>query len=365
MSEATEAPHPVPTRANPDHAIRLLAQRHASTEGKRVWVADENWSDSDILSPARFDDSTLIVTNRIDIYRSHIHHHRHVELSDFAFEKAVSGEVDALFFRVSKEKPVVHHVINTSARLLRQGGELYLTGNKSDGTKTYFDKAKELLGVGGAEWKKEKHGAYCGRLTKSSSAATPLDCEDYHDLRPIAELDDARFDSKPGIFGWNKIDRGSALLIEQLPRFIRELERPPATLLDLGCGFGYLAVMAGKQLEIPVTATDNNVAAVAACERNMKMNGIGGNVLLDDCGGDIDSQFDAILCNPPFHRGFSTQGQLTQRFLRSCQRLLAPGGAALFVVNQFIPLETMATPHFTSLERLGENGSFKLVSLRH
>ncbi len=123
MSEASEAAHRVPTRAHSDHAIRLLAQQHAGTEGKRVWVADENWSDSDIHSLAQFDDSTLIVTNRIDIYRSHIHHrYPHVELSDFAFEKAVSGEVDALFFRVSKEKPVVHHVINTSARLLRQGG---------------------------------------------------------------------------------------------------------------------------------------------------------------------------------------------------------------------------------------------------
>ena len=354
----------MPTPSTPDHALQLLAQQYAGTEGRRVWVADENWPDSDIPSPVQFDD-TLIVTNRIDVYRSHIHHHAHVELSDFAFEEAANGEIDALFFRVSKEKPVVHHVINASAQLLREGGALYLTGNKGDGTKTYFDKAKEVLGVGDAQWKKAKHGAYGGRLTRSSSTATPLDCQDYPNLRPIAELDDARFDSKPGIFGWNKIDLGSALLIEHLPRFVRELSPPPATLLDLGCGFGYLAVMAGKQLGIPITATDNNVAAVAACEHNMEMNAISGNVMLDDCGSAIDSQFDAILCNPPFHRGFSTQGQLTQRFLQGCHRLLAPGGAALFVVNQFIPLETLATPHFARIDRFGENGSFKLVSLRH
>ena len=358
---------------NPDYAIQLLAQRYGENSGNRVWVADENWSGAESGPGAgiRFDEATLIVTNRIDISRSHtaLPDPPLVELSDFVFHKAVSGEVDALFYRVSKEKPLVHHVINCSARLLRQGGSLYLTGHKDEGTKTYYEKAKLQLGAAGATWKKAKHGAYCGHLIKSfaaesSTTAAPLPCQDYPDLRPVTEVAEARFYSKPGIFGWDKIDQGSALVIEELPRFIQELEQPPTGLLDLGCGFGYLAVMAGKRLKIPITATDNNVAAIAACEHNMKTNAVPGSVVLDDCGRDIDSQFDVILCNPPFHRGFSTSSQLTQGFLENCRRLLAPGGAALFVVSKFIPLETLAAPYFTAVDRVGTDGSFKLVRLR-
>jgi len=349
--------------SDPDHALSLLAERYAETQGKRIWVADENSSAPDAAS-LRFGDDTVIVTNRIDIHRVHARQHPFIELSDFRFEQAPAGEIDAVFYRVSKEKSVVHHVINRSSQLLKLGGSLFLAGYKGDGTRTYFDKAKQLFG-GAAEWKKAKHGAYCGRLTKSSETVEEqLETQDYSDLRPIAELGDVRFLSKPGIFGWNKIDEGSALLIEGLPAFLGGLTRPPATLLDLGCGFGYLAVMAGKQLEIPITATDNNIAATAACERNIEINGIEGEVLLDDCGTGIDSRFDALLCNPPFHQGFSSEGELTQRFVEACRRLLAPGGAALFVVNQFIPLEAVArTAGFDGVDVLSDNGSFKLIRL--
>ena len=350
--------------ATPDHSIQLLAELCASAGGRRVWVADENASAAS--SRFQFDEETLIVTNRIDVYRSHLHQRHLIELSDFSFEKASAGEIDAIFYRVSKEKPLVHHVLNSSAQLLRDGGSLYLAGNKGDGTKSYYDKARQLLGVEEAVWKKEKHGAYCGHVTKSSTAAqTPLDTQSYPELRLVTEVEGVRFYSKPGIFGWSKTDQGSALLIERLPGFIQTLGRLPTGVLDLGCGFGFLAVMAGRQLQVPITATDNNVAAVAACKHNMEINGIRGQVLLDDCGSDIDAQFDAILCNPPFHQGFSTQSQHTQGFLQHCQRLLAPGGAALFVVNQFIPLESMAAPLFSRVERFCGDGSFKLITLRH
>ena len=320
--------------ATPDHSIQLLAELCASAGGRRVWVADENASAAS--SRFHFDEQTLIVTNRIDVYRSHLHQRHLIELSDFSFEKASAGEIDAIFYRVSKEKPLVHHVLNSSAQLLRDGGSLYLAGNKGDGTKSYYDKARQLLGVEEAVWKKEKHGAYCGHVTKSSTAAqTPLDTQSYPELRLVTEVEGVRFYSKPGIFGWNKTDQGSALLIERLPGFIQTLGRPPTGVLDLGCGFGFLAVMAGRQLQVPITATD------------------------------IDAQFDAILCNPPFHQGFSTHSQHTQGFLQHCQRLLAPGGAALFVVNQFIPLESMAAPLFSRVERFCGDGSFKLITLRH
>ena len=349
--------------SDPDHALSLLAERYTETQGKRIWVADENSSDTDAAS-LRFDDGTLIVTNRIDIYHAHTPQHPLVELSDFRFERAPAGQIDAVFYRVSKEKPVAHHVINSSNQLLKLGGSLFLAGYKGDGTRTYVDKAKQLFG-GAADWKKAKHGAYCGQLTKSSeTAGEQLETQDYTRLRPITEPGDVRFLSKPGIFGWNKIDEGSALLIEGLPAFIGSLARAPASLLDLGCGFGYLAVMAGKLLEVPITATDNNIAATAACERNMEINGIEGAVLLDDCGTGIDSRFDALLCNPPFHRGFSNEGELTQRFTEACRRLLAPGGAALFVVNQFIPLEAVArTAGFDGVDVLSNNRSFKLIRL--
>ena len=82
-------------------------------------------------------------------------------------------------------------------------------------------------------------------------------------------------------------------------------------------------------------------------------------------GDGIDEQFDTILCNPPFHSGFSVDDQLAVKFLSQTQRLLNRSGQALFVVNTFIPLEHKAKLFFERIDVVANNGSFKLISLKH
>ena len=88
-------------------------------------------------------------------------------------------------------------------------------------------------------------------------------------------------------------------------------------------------------------------------------------MLATDAGDGIDEQFDTILCNPPFHSGFSVDDQLAVKFLSQTQRLLNRSGQALFVVNTFIPLEHKAKPYFERIDVVANNGSFKLISLKH
>jgi 16S rRNA (guanine1207-N2)-methyltransferase len=51
------------------------------------------------------------------------------------------------------------------------------------------------------------------------------------------------------------------------------------------------------------------------------------------------------------------------KFLSAAKRLLANTGQALFVVNNFIPLEHKAKDYFRYIEVLANSGSFKLVAL--
>ena len=82
-----------------------------------------------------------------------------------------------------------------------------------------------------------------------------------------------------------------------------------------------------------------------------------------DAGDLVQGSFDLLLCNPPFHQGFTVDGTLGNKFLNSANRLLATGGQALFVVNSFIPLEQGAKQYFRRVEVLANNGSFKLVAM--
>lgn len=66
-----------------------------------------------------------------------------------------------------------------------------------------------------------------------------------------------------------------------------------------------------------------------------------------------------------FHQGFSVDGDMAVKFLSATKRLLNRSGQALFVVNNFIPLEQKAKAYFRYIDVLANNGSFKLVALAH
>jgi 16S rRNA (guanine1207-N2)-methyltransferase len=119
---------------------------------------------------------------------------------------------------------------------------------------------------------------------------------------------------------------------------------------------------AGPATEL--VCTDNNAAALQACRHNLQQAGLKGEVLASDAGDRLQRSFDTILCNPPFHSGFSVDGDLTDRFLMAAQRLLKPTGTACFVVNQHIPLERKATGRFADISLWLDNGKFRLVRLR-
>nr|WP_246386825.1 methyltransferase [Litorivivens lipolytica] len=278
------------------------------------------------------------------------------------FELGEYQGIRRIYYRVSKEKPLVHHCINQALALLPPGGELVLSGEKGDGIKTYYDKARALVGAE-KSLKKLKGNAFLGRIVKQSEPSGLLDDSDYCSLRPITDSPAPGLFSKPGVYGWQKIDRGSALLIEALQALKPDPERVQ-TLLDLGCGYGYLSVLAHQLLpQTRIVATDNNAAAIAACQQNFAEHAIKGEVVAADCAQGIEQSFDCVLCNPPFHKGFDVHGDLTRLFLERAAERLKPGGRALFVVNQFIALEQKAEGLFARSERVLEGQGFKVLLL--
>ncbi len=252
---------------------------------------------------------------------------------------------------------MVHHVINQAWRVLKPGGRLLLIGAKQEGAKTYIDKARQLFGE--VQLDKLGKGGFCGQLSKGEQPGDTLDDKDYGQLRPIVE----DFISKPGLFGWNKLDQGSQYLAGHFDDLWLKLKTARPRVLDLGCGYGYLSVKAHQQGVESIVATDNNAAAVLACQQNFDRFGINGTVVADDCAANQADRFDLVLCNPPFHQGFSVEGELTDRFLARAARLTARDGVAVFVVNMFIPLERKAKGLFAKVETVADNGSFKLVRM--
>jgi len=344
-----------------DAAARQLLQYVTATQGPALWCADEQ-IDAGLLAAASQRADLQVLTNRSDIAAAAAMHGVAATLSDFNTEPRT--DLQHVVFRIAKEKALVHYVINRALEWLPVGGKLFLSGYKNEGIKTYLEKAAAR--AGGACIIERDSGAFCGVIERGTQLSEPLPDQDYAALRKITLAADLTLWSKPGIFGWQKLDAGSTFLIEQLDNV---WPAAPRRVLDLGCGYGYLTVLAARHWPLAeFIATDNNIAAVTACAENMRQQTINGNALVADCAatlpvGTADESFDAILCNPPFHQGFDVEDELTGRFLQASRRLLRRGGRALFVVNQFIPLERKAAGLFKKVDIVARNRSFKLIAV--
>ncbi|MCS5588161.1 MAG: methyltransferase [Porticoccaceae bacterium] len=348
----------------PDKTVALLLQRMSQLQGDWLVVADENWHAANWPSiGTSAANSTVVISNRFDIAVAAQQAGLNCTFNDFDFSSLQPQSFDGLLYRVSKERATSHYMINQASSLLKPEATLLLGGEKNDGIKTYV---KQAGGLFSDRTNAQKQGhCYLVALQLNSIGPDLLNDKQYAQLRPLPIDCDLSLHSKPGIFGWDKIDRGSAFLVEHLPQFLASFQKPPRSMLDLGCGYGYLAHSAIEHGFERIVATDNNAAALLAATENLKaINGIQWDVIAANAGDQVSEQFDTVLCNPPFHSGFAVDGDLSTRFLKNTQRLLKSSGRALFVVNTFIPLEHKAKQYFNNIEVLANNGSFKLVALK-
>ena len=340
-----------------DTALMALYQQFSAMPTPAWWFADEHVAAMP-LPAARTDWHSF--SNRCDIAGLLRRAGYPVTLADFVVPVDIPRP-QTVCYRVSKEKALVNYLINQALAALPVGGSLHLAGHKNDGLHNYAKKAAALVG-GSADIKKYGGAAYIATISKYAEPSGLLPDSDYTQIQEIAQSPSLY--SKPGVFGWQKIDRGSALLVEQLPAFFAGFVQRPASLVDLGCGYGFITVMAAAQL--PASnwlLTDNNATALLAARKNCEVSGISAQIELADCASGLSGPYDAVLCNPPFHKGFAVAGSLTDQFIGAAHRLLGRKGRALFVVNQFIPLERKAAALFAGAEVLVEQDGFKVVCL--
>ncbi len=343
-----------------DAAVDSLAQTLVDSDAPALWLADEHHNAVLPLVAARRPPVKLL-TNRFDIARRATALDISSEYNDWSIPNIPVSEI---YLRICKEKPATHHLINQAFVRLPAGGRLIISGFKDEGIKTCFQKASQLFGDN-ARLRKQGN-LYLGILEKSTrGAGAPLDTRDYETIRAVATLHDKPVLSKPGVYGWDKVDQGSAFLMAFLQHLWRSRPHAVSSILDLGCGYGYLSLaMANHPVEQRV-ATDNNAAATACMRMNASEWALPIEVVDADCGDAINSRFDMVLCNPPFHTGFDVDNALHLRFLTAASRKLTKAGSAYFVVNSFLPLERKAVTCFKQVNVLSNNGKFKILQLQN
>ena len=160
-----------------------------------------------------------------------------------------------------------------------------------------------------------------------------------------------------GVFSSEGIDPGTKYLL-------LEAARPPAgaaNLLDLGCGYGPIALTVAKRApEAVVWAVEVNTRALELTRQNAAANALTNvrAVLPDDVPDGVC--FDAIYSNPPIRVGKQALHELLERWLA----LLAPDGTATLVVHKNLGSDSLhrwLDAEGWATKRLGSRSGYRLL----
>ncbi|WP_425373684.1 class I SAM-dependent methyltransferase [Lichenihabitans psoromatis] len=161
--------------------------------------------------------------------------------------------------------------------------------------------------------------------------------------------------SQPGVFSWDRLDPGSALLIQHLPAL-------SGRGADFGCGIGILAnavLTSPKVTHLDLIDIDRR--AIAAARHNV-----------DDPRATIRwadvrrgrladlTQLDFVVMNPPFHDAGTEDRSLGQSFITRAAEALRTGGRCWLTANRHMPYEAVLKPLFKRINAVADAGGYKI-----
>ena len=163
--------------------------------------------------------------------------------------------------------------------------------------------------------------------------------------------------SQPGVFSWDRVDPGSALLAETIPRL-------SGHGADLGCGVGWLAHPILRESGVKSLALiDIDRRAIDAARHNVDDPRV--DIRWGDARGDLGVQdLHFVVMNPPFHdQGIEDRG-LGFAFIAAARRSLRKGGTLWMVANRHLPYEGKLGELFRTVTPRADRDGFKVIEAK-
>ncbi|MEZ4658787.1 MAG: methyltransferase [Caldilineaceae bacterium] len=334
--------------------------------------------------PAGIAAATLAHSGRVILVDANIvaieAHRRAVEANHLQNVTVVAGSgtrglhdcppADVVLVRLPKSKPLALRLIWDAFNCLKEGGLFYLAGATNEGIKTYLRHVEELFGACAVP--AYRKGCRVGMAMKAAAPdplppafQEPYLAHDYFSNFAVRVLGTTYpICSLPGVFSWDRLDRGTQLLIENMQI------APQDRVLDLGCGVGIVGIVAAHWAHWGVVhMVDGDVNAVEAAQESVRANELHNcSVQLSDCAQavrqdlhDPADKFDVIVTNPPFHQGQATQSAMALQFVADAAALLKSNGRFYLVANRFLNYEEPLRQQLGKVETVYQDKQFKVL----
>jgi 16S rRNA (guanine1207-N2)-methyltransferase len=170
---------------------------------------------------------------------------------------------------------------------------------------------------------------------------------------------DVVLESDAGVFGHRIVDSGTRFLLRRAPP-----PPPRGDVLDLGCGYGPIAVTLGlRSPQARIWAVDVNRRAVELTARNAVATGATNVIATTPEDVPPDVRFAAIYSNPPVRIGLALLHPLLVGWLDR----LAGDGVAHLVVHRHLGSDSLARwlgREGFSVERVASHDGFRILRVQ-
>ncbi len=242
-------------------------------------------------------------------------------------------------------------VLAHALRVLAPGGRLTALAPKDKGG-SRLSKELEAFGCDVIETARRHH-----RICETERPAALVGLDD-----AIAEgaprlVPELGLWSQPGVFSWDRVDPGSALLAKTLPKLSGDGA-------DLGCGVGWLAHPLLREPKIKsLVLIDIDRRAIDAARHNV--DDPRADIRWADARGELGLEgLDFVVMNPPFHQGGIEDHGLGFAFIVAARRVLRRSGALWMVANRHLPYEAKLGELFKTVTPRADKSGFKVIEAR-
>jgi len=249
---------------------------------------------------------------------------------------------------------------------LKPGGKLLLAGPSRQGAKSVIKDAERLFG--NAAVLGYRNHQRIGSCIRGDSLPNPLPKPfqqrgiapgSTHIIETKYQQGSLTLETHPGIFSWDAIDEGTALLLENLT--ITDGDR----IWDVGCGYGVIGLSAALGGASRILMSDTNLLSVLYANKNANRNQLSGIAKTFPAVGLSQKQiippYDLIVSNPAFHRVHKVDVSMADSLISTSNNFLTPKGRLVIVANQFLKYDKYMQKYFKFVSRIAETSKYNVI----
>ena len=275
---------------------------------------------------------------------------------------ALDQRYEAVFIHGTKNVVETRYLIALGLSYLYEDGQIFICAeNKAGGSR--LGKMLSTAGLSDID----HHCKYKSRVVWGRKDSTILAHDVIATWKAQGRIQDIAggFRSQPGLFGWDKIDKGSSLLLEHLP-----LANPKGGSkifkgkgADFGCGYGFLsrALLERYNTIRTLYCLDADHRAIELCPLNLPESVAEISASWADLTQKTSiASLDFIVMNPPFHEGKKSNQSIGHAFLENAASALKKNGQLWLVANSHLGYEAVLERCFFSVAYVYEGQGFKV-----